>query len=264
MASYSDRFVAFIDILGFKDLIDQSTTQNSEVTVDSIREALQPPKPAAKGQIVLGQIGDISKSGHRQTTFSDSVVISTEPTPLGLVHLVNHCERIARKLLDFGHLCRGGIARGDLYHESDGTLFGPAMLRAYELEQTPPGYPRILLDEKVSSFAGQINEPGLRRMLRKDDDGECMVHILRLPSLLYNEGKLNARLTRDSSAAVDADRIRSKIVTTVNHEIARLSAAPAKPPKEKQNTEPLEKWKWFRRYIDAVLMSDEMLDRRFP
>jgi hypothetical protein len=79
-----------------------------------------------------------------------------------------------------------------------------------------------------------------------------------------NEGKLNARLTRDSSAAVDADRIRSKIVTTVNHEIARLSAAPPKPPKEKQNTEPLEKWKWFRRYMDAVLMSDEMLDRRFP
>jgi hypothetical protein len=38
MASYSDRFVAFIDILGFKDLIDRSTTQNSEVTVDSIRE----------------------------------------------------------------------------------------------------------------------------------------------------------------------------------------------------------------------------------
>ncbi len=253
MASYTDRFVGFIDILGFKDLIDRSSAQNPEVTVDSIREALQPPKPAAEGQIVLGQIGDISKSGHLQTTFSDSVVISTEPTQTGLVHLVNHCERIARKLLDFGHLCRGGIARGELYHESDGTALGPAMLEAYELEQTAPGYPRILLDEKVSSFARQINEPGFHRMLRKDQDGKCMVHILRLPSLLYNEGKLNARRTGDTSAAAVADSIRSKIVIVVDREIARLGAASARPQKEKQKIGALEKWEWFKRYVDRVL-----------
>jgi hypothetical protein len=264
MASYSDRFVAFIDILGFKYLIDRSSTQNSGVTVDGIREALRPPKPAAEGQIILGQIGDISKSGHRQTTFSDSIVISTEPTPNGLVHLVNHSDRIARKLFEVGYLCRGGIARGDLYHESEGTLFGPAVLRAYELEQTPPGYPRILLDEKVSSFAGQINERGFRRMLRKDEDGKWMVHILRLPSLLYNEGKWNARRTGDSTDAVVADGIRSKIVATIDHQIARLSAVSAKPPKAPQKTEPLEKWEWFKRYVDGALMSDEVLDSPFP
>lgn len=80
MASYINRYVAFLDILGFTDMISRSIGKPPGVTVDEIRSFLEVPEPVKKEQIVLGRIGDISKSGHRLTAFSDSIIITTDQT----------------------------------------------------------------------------------------------------------------------------------------------------------------------------------------
>lgn len=49
-----------------------------------------------------------------------------------------------------GWLVRGGITIGDFYID-DTIVWGPALLRAYELEDKLAIYPRIILDETVTS-----------------------------------------------------------------------------------------------------------------
>lgn len=49
-----------------------------------------------------------------------------------------------------GWLVRGGITIGDFYID-DTIVWGPALLRAYELEDQLAIYPRIILDETVTN-----------------------------------------------------------------------------------------------------------------
>jgi hypothetical protein len=46
MAAYEERFVAFVDILGFKALIDRTVGSQADVRVDDLRDVLTPPPPA--------------------------------------------------------------------------------------------------------------------------------------------------------------------------------------------------------------------------
>jgi hypothetical protein len=91
--AYEERFVAFIDILGFKDLIDRSVGPIRSITPEEIREALEIPKPAGTDQIIIGRIGDISESGHRMSAFSDCIAITVHPTEQGLLHLLSMPRR---------------------------------------------------------------------------------------------------------------------------------------------------------------------------
>jgi hypothetical protein len=45
-------------------------------------------------------------------------------------------------------LLRGGVAEGDIIHDEEG-VFGPALIRAYELESRIAMFPRVVVDEPV-------------------------------------------------------------------------------------------------------------------
>src|SRR6266513_3306365 len=180
MAAYEERFVAFVDALGFKELIARTTGPQGDVSVDEVRDLLVPPPPAGEEQIILGRIGDISLSGHYLTSFSDSIVISTHATEPGLIHLLTHLEKISFGLFNRGVLCRGAVTRGLIYHR-DGLTFGPALIQAVEQERVAR-YPRIVLDQKVVKFGRSLAAPVgtvFGRLVRDCDDDVVMVHTLR-------------------------------------------------------------------------------------
>jgi hypothetical protein len=52
------------------------------------------------------------------------------------------------ELANRGIFIRGGVAIGDMHQEQD-VLFGPAMVRAYELESQFAKYPRIVVDPEA-------------------------------------------------------------------------------------------------------------------
>ncbi|HKO63492.1 MAG TPA: hypothetical protein VJV03_20170, partial [Pyrinomonadaceae bacterium] len=82
------------------------------------------------------------------TAFSDSVVV-TSGGPFGTAGLFATVGVLAGELLKRGILCRGGIARGRMYH-ADGILFGEALVRAYDLERHVAKMPRIVIDDDVA------------------------------------------------------------------------------------------------------------------
>lgn len=233
--SYQERFVAFLDILGFGDLIRRSVLDPPEVTIADITSALDLPKPVQKGKMLISEVGDISESDHRITQFSDCIVISTQSSEAGLLYIVDHVERIAFSLLKLGFLCRGGVSKGLLFHEKN-IVFGPAMIDAYKLENEQAINPRVILSREVESFAlgmsaGQI----IKRKLYKCEDF-YIVHVLRL---------LAFALTIPCEVG-EWETAYLNIRLHLQKEISRLS----------DRCKEQDKIKWFKKYFDQTVSVD--------
>ncbi|MCC5014638.1 hypothetical protein [Legionella sp. 31fI33] len=83
----------------------------------------------------------------------------------------NYCGRIYDKiphaiinLLESGFLVRGGISLG-LLHHTDQIIFGPALVRAHDLEHNEAKFPRILIDDSVIEKTGATEQPIMKDQL---------------------------------------------------------------------------------------------------
>ena len=134
-----ERFVAFIDLLGFRDVLNRMFTNEPQL----FKTVLQVLKLAKS----FADVPD-PENMRAITAFSDSVVV-TSGGPFGTAGLFATVGVLAGELLKRGILCRGGIARGRMYH-ADGILFGEALVRAYDLERHVAKMPRIVIDDDVA------------------------------------------------------------------------------------------------------------------
>ncbi len=147
---YDERFVAFLDILGFKNMI-QFTTDNIEYQ-EKIRN-------------ILNYISEIRNDNYHGklaeygcfkevSVFSGSIVISySSSLDIGgaLFHVLMDFVYICNDLLTNGIYVRGGVSCGQMYHDKK-VCFGPAMVRSYEIENKIAIYPRIVIDPLALSM----------------------------------------------------------------------------------------------------------------
>lgn len=200
-ASYKECFVAFLDILGFGQLVEESVND--------------PHLFAQLGQITT--CGVLPTSGMKMTSlgpcpmqiraFSDSIVAFT-PTNDGNQNTSNPLAQLCfvvrylhDRILKLGACIRGGIAVGLMYwHASWGVstgngcmgqqaspplTFGPGLNKAYQLESKKAVNPRILVhdDLRASEDARQAwpfgnNGLRLREFWRADDDDRVFLDVL--------------------------------------------------------------------------------------
>ncbi|WP_335997710.1 hypothetical protein [Fusobacterium polymorphum] len=146
--SYKKCIVIFLDILG---------TQNRE----SFEELYK------INNIFHSKLEDNLKNNERSViykrtihTFSDCAYIIYDykdnikdtRKDIGLLTRVSIFNTIilVQNLLKEGFLVRGGISFGDVYYETERSLFfGPAINKAYQLESKEAIYPRILLSNEI-------------------------------------------------------------------------------------------------------------------
>lgn len=192
-ARYEDRYVAFIDILGFKELIKQSVKESkgprslqsifnamnldfSDISKDYSKHYTQKP----------GQ--ELDAPDLRVNTFSDFVVISSEDTEQGLDVLCFAVWCVARDWLSKGYLCRGGITKGKVMHiggenGKPGLVFGPAFVEAYQLEQDVADFPRVVLSKDVRHAAVQCQKDGsqtieaVKKLVLRCGDGPMCIDL---------------------------------------------------------------------------------------
>ncbi len=156
---YEKRVVAFMDILGFTDLIKEG---GHESEIGAVFSHLN---------YRASQAERISNHGRMQlTVFSDCIVISEELLDgFGALRLAGYAGYLALDLLARGFLVRGGLSTGELYHQ-DGTVFGPAMIEAYNIENKVAVYPRIVTSQ---SFMQEF-----QKGLRSHSDGKMHPQML--------------------------------------------------------------------------------------
>ena len=174
--TYEDRLVLFLDILGWRDLISE-TLGDPEKTKD-LGLVLGLFRGQRKMVDWRNGIGNgVWPGDGRVTHFSDCIVISAEANLDGRLELERTLSFLSSGFASNGIFIRGGITLGPLYHQSD-LVFGPALIRAYELESKFAHYPRVILEP----FLADIWAPGMAvndkegnrigncRTWRKDED----------------------------------------------------------------------------------------------
>lgn len=181
---YENRYIVFIDILGFKNLVDES--MKSEDQLEKIHKALNHISGIKKenDQGILS----LKDQGKEVTVFSDSIVISMPVSNRSSgFQLLNEVIFIQMQLMYMGIFIRGGMTAGMLYH-SENIVFGPAMNEAYCLETKCAIYPRVIVSSNYLQTAYQngVHQPEQEQryfeeelhLIKKDGDGYAYVDFL--------------------------------------------------------------------------------------
>lgn len=158
---YEDRIVAFVDILGFTELVSELSGKPTN------HEALHLALTTIKSHIVRPPSipPPEAEPAFESSVFSDCIAISAAPK--SLMDIVLACVSLQAKLLKLSILTRGGIAIGPVHH-SEGILYGEGLIKAIHLEKKAAVYPRVLID---SVLIGMIDSAFRHVMLRCDVDG---------------------------------------------------------------------------------------------
>jgi|LULL01.1.fsa_nt_gb hypothetical protein len=134
---YHKSFFAFIDILGFKNLLIEHKDKAPSIIFNIIKDAYLFHKS--------------SYESIKLKILSDSILVwSDTDHQISFWNLINVVELLRGSFLKKGLLIRGGIAHGDNFIHND-IIVSPALSEAYQLEQIA-NYPRILISDTAKSI----------------------------------------------------------------------------------------------------------------
>lgn len=191
---YEDKYCAFIDILGFKNIVGTG----------QVKENAKKPSQIVKYLKVLKSFqSDLEKRnkkgynaiGIEASYFSDSLVISYPKYSMAgnLFYLIMDIFYLSIELANQGIFLRGAITCGKLYHKDD-LCFGPAFIESYMLEEKSAIYPRVILQDRLVKEAIniEVNHPMSTNNLndakkfyyattKKDVDGFRYINFMGLP-----------------------------------------------------------------------------------
>jgi len=150
------HYVAFLDILGFKAMVENEVRSGNGFFLEKLYNCHQ------KAKAIFELDPDLST-----TQFSDSIVISR---PFSKDHFDLFIERIRtyqRYLLEEGLLCRGGVAVNQHFNDNSFT-FSAGLIDAYKVESISAKYPRVVISPDVIDLIfpdGKIS----KKLIREDD-----------------------------------------------------------------------------------------------
>ncbi len=147
---YEKCIVSFIDVLGFKSHLKNKTPEEITSMLSALRQATAPDAPVVPearmkyhrmaSEVVIENISDaVVRMRTIETQYQDGAFFLEL---MDLLHAQISC-------ISQGVLIRAGVTIGDVHigHDGEGPVFGPGLLRAYEMESEEVIYPRIAIEE---------------------------------------------------------------------------------------------------------------------
>ena len=167
---YDNRYVVFLDILGFKDKIAKI-----DINQALFELLIELPQIVAENLDMANRTFG-SAVDAQGTAFSDSIVISASASaPMtALYTVVNTTVTLCQKLLHRRATARGGLAKGPCHHRNS-VVFGQGMIDAYLLEQSAAKTPRVVVAPDIAKdWLDAFGRPGglvaLRDLITRDTD----------------------------------------------------------------------------------------------
>lgn len=189
MPEFSDKFVAFIDVLGFKNLISESES-GSGMPLSELLDLLKKlgtgnerERFDRSGAPWCPSAPRIEKNvDFRVTQISDCAIVSAEVSPAGVINLISHCWGAVIELMIIGIMCRGYIKRGLVFH-TDTQILGSgyqdaylaeSKVSAFKREADERGTPYVEIDLEVTKYVDSQADPCVKemfvRMIKRDGD----------------------------------------------------------------------------------------------
>jgi hypothetical protein len=229
---FEERAVAFLDVLGFTQLInDAETLPHKQLELFGIITALD-GHVKFDNQSVSVEVPDPVKP--KYIFISDSIIFSS---PLkygnydGLGIVVAKTIQIAHKLMQMGYLLQGGIKVGSVWHKTS-NIFGTGYIKAY-LTQDALTHPQVILtDEAVAHWQNNLASK-VGDLCYTDTDNKLNVDTL-------NPYYLDAALTSIHGGTDNQFLAYRNWITTRQADFAPGSS-------------PRKKWDWAAGYFNDTL-----------
>lgn len=200
---YTDYYVAFLDILGFKELAKSKNREDKK-------------KIYTYFQLINNIINDLKqidvKKNIGSIVISDSVILSVQTGSDQsenikiLRQLCIAVQKIQFQLAEMNLWLRGGISNGEAYFSSkDSQVVGPAYVNAYLLEERVAVYPRVILDNNLVVKLKLESAQELIDKVNHDNSGASEYNTIERNILfqwIYNGGRKSS-LTQDVALFVD-------------------------------------------------------------
>ena len=177
--SYTDCYIAFLDVLGMKNLVQEQQYEDMRKLFNVVEIAKE----------VYGRIGVeggqkfLEESQIRATAMSDSVVLSINAdTDQALSKIIGFSSYLIQGFLTALNqpvFIRGGIVRGGVFHQGE-TVFGPGLIDAYYLEEKEAINMRCIISKSLyqeQAFKDYINLSS--NGLKQDIGGYFFINFLR-------------------------------------------------------------------------------------
>jgi len=145
---YIPSFVAFLDILGYSNLVKESDDEKSISIIKRISSAIKSAKDAIDSRWSWEKDKFVVK------VFSDCMCISI-PEKMDNFDAFFQLLAFVHANLLREHICiRGGVARGKFFSD-DNIIFSSGLVSAYEIEKTIAKFPRIIVPQYFWSYIVQ-------------------------------------------------------------------------------------------------------------
>ena len=177
---FEERAVAFIDVLGFKDLVKKAANNSCELKkLQELFDLLSSAIPKLDNDVHESVPKDLIP---KHIFISDSIILTAPLEHKATLHgsvyngleiVVMRCIQLTYRFLELGYLLRGGIEIGQVWHD-ESNIIGPAYQEAYKLEAIIASVPRIILGESATRHWEQTFKS--RNRLCIERDGACMVN----------------------------------------------------------------------------------------
>lgn len=149
-----DKFlVAFIDICGFQQMIDDQFSGKDTSIIPTLSNALnEAMKEVDISREAFKIIQDLEFNTKQ---FSDCISISLKFPLDGVLFIylttfLSVIRKYQRTLMSHGIFVRGGVSFGKHY-ETDQMIFSEALVDSYKIESKIARYPRIVINQKIIS-----------------------------------------------------------------------------------------------------------------
>jgi hypothetical protein len=232
---FENRAVAFIDVLGFKSVVDVAVKDDEKLCeLKELIGVLQRAVPNLDGTVDPCVPRDLIP---KHIYISDSIVLSAplesdkQPSYRGLSTLVMRVIQISHILLSKGYLIRGGISVGQVWH-TDSNIVGTAYQEAYQIE-TRTHVPRVELSQGAKELWNRTE--GSANTMCLDYKSHFMVNVL------------HDYYIQDTSHGA-AERAFEKYSRVIKESL------------EEDHPESIEyKWWWFKQYLESEVARNEFI-----
>lgn len=258
---FEDRIIAFIDILGFKDIV-----KKKQISEEEILNILYYFRKNNTEYILDIKEPDLENNKPRQInlkpaiySISDSLIISLPLTDIPpytresnyIFHINAVVQCIAafyKQLLPHGISLRGAITVGKVHYNcNEHVIFGEPIIEAIEAESQLAVWPRIILAKSFMSHFSSLPIPNMNNIpqineinmnlngFRQDSDG--LYHVR-----LFNSSDFLTWNKQDGSPIINQDAINK--IHTMNQSICK------RMEEHKDNLKIYSKWNWLLNYIN--------------
>lgn len=196
---FKDKFIGFVDIIGWRERVKAAEAGTGMSLAQLKKDVLsdlgtrEDETKLEKGPLVCPQSSYVQRNlDFKVTQITDSVIVSAEISPAGVINLVHHCWLAVLKLLTKGIMCRGYISRGSIYHKGydfDGSGYHEVVdkekqIEFYKRNADERGTPFVEVDQSVCDYVENHGDSCIKmmfsRFVKKDGNLTALFPFQRL------------------------------------------------------------------------------------